>query len=726
VSGIPYDIVAIGDFRFPGGTSSAVAEELRAQAAAGYRTGLIQLKGPVLKFPHPINSKIRACVDEGLADLLDPDATVTARLVLAQHPSLFTYLPRRAVRIDAEARLLIVRHPPFDGFGQASYDCAVIHRHVESVLGGDVVWAPIGPAVRGQLAALDDPPPLLPLDWHGVLDPRPWRVVRSGPLEARPVIGRHSRPDPLKWPDDRASTLAAYPDDPGFIVRILGRGPFLRDLVGGYPANWQVWPFNAIPPERFLSMVDFFVYFHHSAWVEAFGRTIIEAMASGAVAILPRHFEALFGEGAIYAEPQEVRARVRELHADRRAFQRHSRAGSALVAQRFGPRIHVERVRGLIGRPRRSARATGTQRRKRRVLFMTSNGVGIGHLTRMLAVARRCPAPLEPVFLTLSQAIRLVREQGFLVEYLPFHALLGCDVQHWNKHLHSELNELIAFYDPAVVVFDGNVPYQGLIDALADNQDVWSVWCRRGMWKPGRGREFIVRERSFDAVVEPRDLAGHLDRGLTMQSRAHTRLVAPIRLLDRGDLLPRDEVREMLSINSSRPAVLLQLGAGNNYDYTTLRRIAIALLRERHDADVRMAEWPMAEQPLELPEGVRGISEFPLSRYLRAFDLVISAVGYNSFHELLLAGVPAIFVPNEHPQQDDQLGRAEFAERRGLGACVRVREIYRLSACVDRLLRPEERQRIAERCATLDQSNGAGELAAFIEEMAYSRKVDRP
>jgi hypothetical protein len=709
VSGIPYDIVAIGDFRFPGGTSSAVAEELRAQAAAGYRTGLIQLKGPVLKFPHPINPKIRACVDEGLADLLDPDTAVASRLVLAQHPSLFTHLPRRSLRIEAETRLLIVRHPPFDGFGQPSYDCATTHRHVESVLGGQVVWAPIGPAVREQLAALDDPPPLFHLDWHGVLDARPWRVVRTGPLEARPVIGRHSRPDPLKWPEDRATTLAAYPDDPGFIVRILGGGPFLRDLVGGYPRNWQVWPFNAIPPDRFLSTVDFFVYFHHSAWVEAFGRTIIEAMASGAVAILPRHFESLFGDGAIYAGPYEVRERVRQLHADRRAFTRQSRRALALADKQFGPAAHVKRLRELIGRPRRSTRATGTPRRKRRILFVTSNGVGI----------------LEPVFLTLSRAIRLVREQGFLVEYLPFHALLGCDVQHWNKHLHAEINELIAFYDPAVVVFDGNVPYQGLIEALNEEPDVWSVWCRRGMWKPGRGGDIVVRERSFDAVVEPRDLAGDLDRGLTMQSRAHTRLLAPIRLLDQGDLLPPDEARETLSIDSRRPAVLLQLGAGNNYDYTTLRRSAIALLRERYDADICVAEWPIAEQPIELPEGVRAISVYPLSRYLKAFDLVISAAGYNSFHELLLAGVPAIFVPNEHPQQDDQLARARFAERHGLGACVRVRDVYRLSACIDRLLRPDERQRIAERCAGLDQSNGACELATFIEEMAYSRKVDR-
>jgi hypothetical protein len=726
VSRTDYDIVAIGDFRFPGGTSTAVVEELRAQAAAGYRAGLIQLKGPVLKYPHPLHPGIRRCLDEGIADLLDPDAAVAARLALVHHPSLFTYLPRRALRIEAEARLLIVRHPPFDGSGQASYDSAAIQRHLEVVLGGEVLWAPVGPAVREQLGTLDDPPPLLHLDWHGVLDPGPWRVQRTAPLEARPVIGRHSRPDALKWPDDRASTLAAYPDDPGFIVRILGGGPFLRELLGGYPRNWEVWPFNAIPPERFLSTVDFFVYFHHSQWVEAFGRTIIEAMASGAVTILPPQFQTLFDDGAIYAEPGEVRELVRQLHADRRAFVRQSRVGSALVGKRFGPTAHVERLRGLIGRPRRSAAAVSAPRRKRRILFVTSNGVGIGHLTRMLAVARRCPQPLEPVFLTLSQAIQIVREQGFLVEYLPYHRLLDCDIQHWNQCLREELGELIGFYDPAVLVFDGNVPYQGLVDALRDNPDVWSVWCRRGMWQPGRGKEVIGRERHFDAVVEPRDLAGRFDRGLTAQSRARARLVDPIRLLDEDDLLSRRQARKALGIGSGRPAVLLQLGAGNNYDYGVLRRSAIALLKERYDADLSVAEWPIAEQPLELPEGVRGIREYPLSRYAKAFDLVISAAGYNSFHELLLAGVPAIFVPNEHPQQDDQLARARFVEYQGLGACVRVNEVYRLGACIERLLAPGERRRIAGRCARLAHGNGALELARLIEEMAYSRKVDRP
>jgi UDP:flavonoid glycosyltransferase YjiC (YdhE family) len=40
------------------------------------------------------------------------------------------------------------------------------------------------------------------------------------------------------------------------------------------------------------------------------------------------------------------------------------------------------------------------------------------------------------------------------------------------------------------------------------------------------------------------------------------------------------------------------------------------------------------------------VREFPLSRRFRAFDLAVSASGYNSFHELLRFGIPTLFIPN--------------------------------------------------------------------------------
>ena len=226
-----YDLVVLGDFRFPGGTSTAIAEELNAGAAAGYRIGLVQIKGPVLRQPHPFHPRIRACIDEGRVALLDPDRPVAARLVLVHHPSLFTHRPLQGLHVTAERKLLVVWHPPLDGAGAPAYDWAAIDRNTRGLLGDDLLWAPVGPLVRAQFDAIEDRPPLFPDDWHSMVDLDAWRVDRSGFVDNRPVIGRHSRPDLLKWPDTRDMTLAAYPDDPRYLVRVLGGGPFLLGLA---------------------------------------------------------------------------------------------------------------------------------------------------------------------------------------------------------------------------------------------------------------------------------------------------------------------------------------------------------------------------------------------------------------------------------------------------------------------------------------------------------------
>ena len=59
---------------------------------------------------------------------------------------------------------------------------------------------------------------------------------------------------------------------------------------------------------------------------------------------------------------------------------------------------------------------------RRRILFTTSNGTGLGHLTRSMAIARRLGAEIEPLFLTLSAAAPVVREMGYPVEYVPSYA----------------------------------------------------------------------------------------------------------------------------------------------------------------------------------------------------------------------------------------------------------------------------------------------------------------
>ena len=186
------------------------------------------------------------------------------------------------------------------------------------------------------------------------------------------------------------------------------------------------------------------------------------------------------------------------------------RAAAALHRSVTGPEAMAKRLRAQLGPPpaaaprlelRREARAP------RNVLFLTPNGVGMGHLTRLLAIARHSPGTIRPIFLSMSQAVGVVERFGYIAEYFPYHTHTGETAEAWSQALRARLNEAIAFYDARCVVFDGNVPYQGLIEARQDNANRPFVWIRRGMWRPEAGRATIDRGRHFDLVIEPGEFA---------------------------------------------------------------------------------------------------------------------------------------------------------------------------------------------------------------------------
>ena len=165
------------------------------------------------------------------------------------------------------------------------------------------------------------------------------------------MIGRHSRPDPRKWPASADEIRAAYPVDGSVRVRILGGADAAGEVLGEIPEQWEVLPFGSTPPQEFLAGLDAFVYFHHPDLTEAFGRTILEAIAAGVPAVVPGHFEPLFGEACLYATPDTAVDTVRELLADPDARQRHVARASALARERFGHDAHVARLAALIGLP---------------------------------------------------------------------------------------------------------------------------------------------------------------------------------------------------------------------------------------------------------------------------------------------------------------------------------------------------------------------------------------
>jgi UDP:flavonoid glycosyltransferase YjiC (YdhE family) len=712
-----FDVLLVTDCRLPGGTSASVAEEIAAQQRLGLRTGLLHVTSPLVDKPLGFNPRLTAAVDEGAVTAVLGREPVSADLVILRHPSVALALDLAALPpVSTRRAVLVANQLPRSSDRDERYYLPAEARERFASWVGDHDWAPIGPLMRDGLLADDPSLPLTPDDWFNIIDVDEWAVDRSDRPHARPVIGRHSRSDRRKWPTDPATLLAAYPADPDIEVAVLGGAEHARRVLRGeLPANWRVHRFGALPPQEFLGGIDFFVYFHAPELREAFGRTVLEALASGAVALLPEHFRPLFGDAALYLEPGEVAATVRRLAADPEEYRRRAAQGQQLVRDRFGYESHAERLGHLLDRHLGLPAPSEDPDRPPTVLFVSSNGAGVGHLMRLMSMARRAQA-VAPLFLTLSQAVKVVDDLGFAVEYFPSRPYTAERSVIWNPALRRRVVEVIDEHDVGAVVFDGTWPYHGLMDVREDRPDVRFVWSRRGMWRAETTDHLLHVAPRFDLVIEPGELAAASDQGPTVALRPEALQVGPVGYLRDDEPLGRTAARTELGLAADATVALVQLGAGNIDDVDSTLGHVIELLG-RLEIEAVVTRSVIAARDTALPSHVHAISAYPLARYFAAFDLAIAASGYNTFHELSAAAVPTVFIPNLATSTDDQLARARWAEQVGTGACVVDPSSDELAEALQRFADPDERARARDRAAELRVPNGADAAMAAIERL---------
>jgi hypothetical protein len=347
-----FDLVIAGDFRLMGGTSTATAAEIRAYKASGLSFALLPLHAHFFPESQPVHAEIQALIDSLAIPVLTGDHAASCALLLLHNPVVLQNSPLDRVRVLAKHCVIVAHSVPVTPWGALAYDPWAVDRMVRKAFGTAPVWAPITPVCREGFRRCGFNRPILASDWSSIMETEAWGEPRLAPRFDRISIGRHSRPDPDKWPATRADFLMAYPDAEDIDVHLLGAGELIRDLIGKTPANWKLYPFNAISPRVFLNTIDYFVYFHHPSIVEGFGRALAEAAAAGCVLVLPPYLKSTFGPGAVYCEPPDVQAAVRRLHQDRDAFARQSRAGHDLVKENFGAQSLIQLCRATMDSPK--------------------------------------------------------------------------------------------------------------------------------------------------------------------------------------------------------------------------------------------------------------------------------------------------------------------------------------------------------------------------------------
>ncbi len=742
-----FDIVHACDPRYRAGTAAA----LRGEIAAAHDWGLSVAVQPFLAMSvgsiRSLDPPLAMLLERSETPFLTAETSATCDVLLAHHPAVFQHMADRPVRLRPKRVVLVLHHPPVDASDTRQYDLARTRRALERLYAAPVWLAPISSAVRNQLDRLGiDPARILPHDLTNVVNlggpaaPGDTRCPRRdrAPFPRRSVkMANRPGADPrrLAGPagDQRPHPRAGASSGPD-----AGSTQLVHPSVSG---NWR---------QHFSEKSGLLRLFSPPRWVEAFGIAIAEAMATGLVTILPPHFEPMFGNGAVYAQPHEVPGIIARYRSRPDEYIRQSRAARRLVEDRYSIAAYKGRMQRLwasLGLPfpdhfaRRAAplpamatpnppengitsphRFVATPARQR-ILMICGNGVGLGHITRLLAVARRLPSWIEPVVLTLSPGAALLRAEGLSVDYFASHMRNDVTGKSWNDAFAVEIRAALDATGARLAVFDGNDAFPGLARLISARSDVIWLWIRRGLW---RSHHLLNPNTAplFNMVIEPADLAGDEDIGAT-SGQPRVERVGPVLCCNPDQRLDRAEAAARLGIDPDRRTVAVQLGAGRNFDMTSPREAILSALG-RHDVQVVEIANPLAQQYEPRPGDPHRVSVYPAYPLSKAFDLAVLASGYNSFHEAVYAGMPAIFVPNEGGLMDDQHLRAAYAQTAGLALCLRSSEAHRAAEVVKQALAPNFAEEIARRSARLEYSDGAAAIARHIEGQLASVRTARP
>jgi hypothetical protein len=365
------------------------------------------------------------------------------------------------------------------------------------------------------------------------------------------------------------------------------------------------------------------------------------------------------------------------------------------------------------------------------VVLATSNGTGMGHLTRQAAVALAMPGPDTRVLFSLSVGLPLATGLGINGEYCPSYDQPWVTGRAWHGYLRDRLIAIVEETKAEAVLFDGVAVYPGLLTARSELRDVAFIWLRRGMWRQQTNEAQIRRSSFFDQVIEPGDLAGSSDIGPTSSQRNVTK-VAPIGLIESIEPIPRDEARKTLGLPLDRQIALVTLGSGRLGDVAGPGEVTIRTLLEESDLHIAVTRPAVARNVVELGAADR-VTEirdvYPQVGYLNAFDIAISSAGYNAVHELVPAGVPSLFVANTSTRTDDQEARSRRLAELGLGLGARDVDPSAIATGVAKLLDPKQRQDIATAAAaTRSEIRGAAETARLTVNLGsgFTRRKRTP
>jgi len=303
-----------------------------------------------------------------------------------------------------------------------------------------------------------------------------------------------------------------------------------------------------------------------------------------------------------------------------------------------------------------------------KLLFYAINGTGLGHLTRLLCVAREARELLNSLhleadirFITSSEASEIAWD--FPVYKFPSKTVareVGLQKHSFESESKLMISQLMASFAPHVLVVD-TVP-QGSFREIAFLRD----FVERMVYIDRHKDPSVVQSPLFQKHVALYHRILVPDHPTEAQRYPHpsevrekVRFVGPIHGFTGETALTRTEVREHFGVEPGQRLLYLSGGGGSDsreFLAETARRLA-----DDQCNFVLLGLGPLHREKHPVRKNLICLHGADSRDYFPGVDGALSAAGYNSYQELLAAGVPTVFYhqPKGMDRQDErvELGR---------------------------------------------------------------------
>jgi hypothetical protein len=356
-----------------------------------------------------------------------------------------------------------------------------------------------------------------------------------------------------------------------------------------------------------------------------------------------------------------------------------------------------------------------------RVVFYAVNGSGLGHVTRLVAIARwmrrletlLSGTPPELVFLTSTEATSILADHRLAAFKLPSKGTArqtGLDVLEHRRLAKHFVWQMLGVMAPDLLVVD-TFP-QGSFDELLPVLDgpFAKVLVLRAV-KPEYAQRpvFQASARLYDRIIVPHPEGSEPALAKGLPSDRPAAWVGDILNLE-AEASDRGALRAELGVQAE---TLVYLSAGGGGDPTSERTLEtlVTALAAREDVHLLVGAGPLYKGRRLHGPRLTWFDRSDVSRFFPAVDAAIAAAGYNTFHELLHLGVPTAFFA-QAKIADEQARRIASAVSAGAALGLPAAEALGVDAIASALSALLTDRGIGARARLFSPDNGARWAAA--------------